>query len=121
MHEFVSGEIYWLEVGYQDNPSESKTRPAIIVDIDDDELLILVAATSVPPHNTPKYFDRYKIPILNWRKAGLPKPTWAQGFRLLTLTKIDMQSAVKEEDYIGRMDEVDFNYLVNELERIHNS
>ena len=121
MHVFVLGEIYWLKIGYQDNPSELKTSPVIIVNIDDDELLILVAATSIPPHDPPKYFDRYKIPILNWRRAGLPKPTWAQGLRLLTLTKAEMQSAVKKEDYIGCMDEVDFNNLINQLERIHNS
>lgn len=70
------GEIYWIGVGYEDSPGESKVRPAIIVSEEDDALLILVATTSVPPHDPPKYHDQFKIPILNWRKAGLLKPSW---------------------------------------------
>jgi len=82
MH-LLLGEIYWLNVGYQDSPTESKIRPVVIIGIEDDELLLLVATTSVPSKDPPKHFDKYKIPILNWRKAGLLKPSWVQGLRLI--------------------------------------
>ena len=65
MYEFSLGEIYWIEVGYEDSPEESKVRPAIIVSAEDGALLILVATMSVPPHDPPKYHDQFKIPILN--------------------------------------------------------
>jgi len=118
MH-LLLGEIYWLNVGYQDSPTESKIRPVIIIGIEDDELLLLVATTSVPPKDPPKHFDKYKIPILNWRKAGLLKPSWVQGLRLINLTKTQMQILVNDDNYIGCMNEIDFNHLVSELEKLH--
>ncbi|MCO1604736.1 type II toxin-antitoxin system PemK/MazF family toxin [Desulfosporosinus nitroreducens] len=120
MYEFTLGEIFWFEVGYEDIPNESKIRPAVIVDEDDNELLILVATTSVPPHDPPKYFDQFKIPVLNWRKVGLSKPSWVQSLKLIHLTRTQLRDLVKEDDFIGRMSELDFNYLVGEIERIHN-
>ena len=119
MYEFTLGEVFWLDVGYQDNPGASKVRPAIIVAEKVDYLFVLVATTSVPPHDPPKYFDQFKIPILNWRRSGLLKPSCVQGLRLIDLTREQLRALVKEEDFIGRMNEQDFNYLVGELERIH--
>ncbi|GAB6174415.1 hypothetical protein JCM15765_38930 [Paradesulfitobacterium aromaticivorans] len=120
MYEFAVGEIFWLDVGYQDLPGESKVRPTIIVDEDEQDLLLLVATTSVPPDDPPKYFDQFKIPILNWRKSGLPKPSWVQGLRLIHLTRRQLRAVIRNEDFIGRMYELDFNYLVSQIERIHN-
>ena len=88
MYEFLLGEIYWLDVGYQDIPAESKTRPVIIIiGIENNELLLLVSTTSAPPSDPPKHYNQFKIPILNWRKAGLLKPSWVQGLRLINLSK----------------------------------
>lgn len=120
MYEFRLGEIYWIEVGYEDFPEESKVRPAIIVGEEDRALLILVATTSVPPNDPPKYFDQFKIPVLNWRKAGLLKPSWVQSLNLIRLTRDQLSNLVKEDDFIGRMSELDFNYLIGEIERVHN-
>lgn len=120
MHRFDPGEIFWLAVDYEDVPDAFKIRPAIIVGEKDDNCLILVSTTSIPPNDPPKHFDQYKIPILNWRRAGLPKPSWGLGFRLIELTIAELKSIVKNEDFIGRMHELDFNYLVGEIERIHS-
>ena len=119
MYNYTLGEIFWLDIGYQDIPGESKIRPAIIVDVVDNDLLMLVSTTSVPPNDPRKYFDQFKIPILNWRRSGLQKPSWVQGLKLIHLTRKQLQALVKEEDFIGRMNEQDFNYLVSEIERIH--
>jgi len=120
MYEFTLGDIFWFEVGFVDIPNESKIRPAVIVYEEDNELLILVATTSIPPHDPPKYFDQFKIPVLNWRKVGLSKPSWVQSLKLIHLTRTQLRDLVKEDDFIGRMSELDFNYLVGEIERIHN-
>lgn len=121
MYDFSLGEIYWIGVGYEDSPGESKVRPAIIVSEEDDALLILVATTSVPPHDPPNYHDQFKIPILNWRKAGLLKPSWVQGYRLIPLLKSDLSRLVSSDDFIGKMPELDFNFLTTELERMQNN
>ncbi|MDA8228464.1 MAG: type II toxin-antitoxin system PemK/MazF family toxin [Desulfitobacterium hafniense] len=121
MYDFSLGEIYWIEVGYEYSTEESKVRPAIIVSEEDGALLILVTTKSVPPHDPPKYYDQFKIPILNWRKAGLLKPSWAQGSKLIRLMKEDLSKLVKRDDFIGRMPELDFNFLVAEIERIQNN
>lgn len=120
MYEFSLGEIFWIEVGYEDFPEESKIRPAIIVGEEDRALLILVATTSVPPNDPPKYFDQFKIPVLNWRKAGLLKPSWVQSLKLIRLKRDQLSNLVKEDDFIGRLSELDFNYLIGEIERLHN-
>lgn len=86
---------------------------------EDNELLILVATTSVSPHDPPKYFDQFKMPILKWRKVGLLKPSWVQSLKLIHLTRTQLRDLVKEAEF-GRMSELDFNYLVSEIERIHN-
>jgi mRNA interferase MazF len=120
MYKFGLGDIYWIEVGYEGSPEESKIRPAVIVGEEFRALLILVATTSVPPNDPPKYFDQFKIPILNWRKAGLLKPSWVLSLNLIRLTKGQLSKLVKEDDFIGRMSNLDFNYLINEIERLHN-
>nr|WP_282433078.1 hypothetical protein [Desulfosporosinus meridiei] len=111
--------MFWSDVNYEDIPGESKTRPVIIVGKQDDELLILVSTTSQAPDKSPKYFDRYKIPIPNWRKSGLAKPSWGLGFKLLKVTREDFKTTIKDKDFIGKMHEWDLKYLVHQIELIH--
>ena len=113
------GEIFWSDVKYEDVPGESKIRPVIIVDELDDDLLILVSTTSQSPEDPPKYYDQYKIPIPNWRKSGLPKPSWGLGFKLLDITKRDFKKIIKDKDFIGKLYPQDFQYLVHQIELIH--
>ncbi|MDR3599804.1 MAG: hypothetical protein P4L49_04875 [Desulfosporosinus sp.] len=83
--------------------------------------MILVSTTSQSPNEPPKYFDRYKIPIPNWRKAGLTKPSWGLGFKLLKVTREDFKTTIKDKDFIGKMHEWDFQYLVHQIELTHES
>lgn len=85
------------------------------------KLLILVTTTSLSPNDPPKYHDRYKIPIPNWRKSGLTKPSWGLGLRLLEVAKEDFRKVIKDKDFIGNMYELDFQYLVHQVELIHGS
>jgi mRNA interferase MazF len=114
------GETFYLEVEYEDSPNEAKRRPAIIIDKKEDSLFILVSTTSQSPSDPPSYFDQFKIPILNWRNIGLSKPSWGLGYRLIELTENEFKSVVKRTDYIGHMSERDLQYLIAEIELIHN-
>ena len=116
---FNVGDIFWLDVEFEDEPDTSKRRPVIIVAGNADELLILVSTTSQPPSNPPSFYDQFKIPILKWRNNGFTKPSWVKGLLLLRYSNKYLKSVVKPDDYITTMDESSFNYLVNELELIH--
>lgn len=116
---FNVGDIFWLNVTFEDDPDSSKRRPAIIVGGTADELFILVSTTSQPPSDPPSYYDQFKIPILNWRNNGFTKPSWVKGLFLLRYSNVYLMSEVKPDDYIMKMEENSFNYLVNELELIH--
>jgi len=117
---FEIGEVYWLEVEYEDIPNESKRRPAIIIDKKEDRLFILVSTTSQSRKDPPSYFDQFKIPIYNWRKIGLPQASWGLGYRLIELTDEELKSVVTKTDYIGRMSEIDLNNLITKIENMHN-
>ncbi|MDD4049189.1 MAG: type II toxin-antitoxin system PemK/MazF family toxin [Clostridia bacterium] len=117
---FEIGEIFWLEVSYEDIPNESKVRPAIIIGKSKDNSFILVSTTSQAPSEPPSHFDQYKIPIYNWRRLGFPKSSWALGYRLIELDEKKLKSIIKKDDYIGYMDEIDLQCLNEGIKRIHN-
>jgi len=116
---FDLGEIFWLEVEYEDDPNEFKRRPAIIVGKIENSLFILVSTTSQSPNDPPSYYDQFKIPIYNWRKYGFLKPSWGLGYRLIRLTDKELKSVVKREDFLGRMNEIDLRNLIEKIKRIH--
>lgn len=117
---FEIGEVYWLEVEYEDIPNESKRRPAIIIDKKEDRLFILVSTTSQSPKDPPSYFDQFKIQIYNWRKIGLPQASWGLGYRLIELTDEELKSVVTKTDYIGRLNETDLHDIIAKIDNMHN-
>ncbi|WP_088188311.1 hypothetical protein [Desulfosporosinus sp. FKA] len=119
MHCFGLGDIFYFDIGFDDMPGESKKRPAIIMIQEGDKFFILVSTTTVPPHDPPKYFDQFKIPILNWRKSGLLRPSWGLGYKLIQVTRQELMHQVKREDILGVMPQADFDFLLSEIERIH--
>ncbi len=117
---FYIGEVFWLEVEYEDTPDESKRRPAIIVGKREDSLFILVSTTTQSPKDPPSHFDQFKIPIHNWRRIGLPQASWGLGYRLIEVTENELKSVVAKTDIIGYLSENDLQYLITQIERIHN-
>jgi len=81
--------------------------------------LILVSTTTQSPSEPPSYFDQFKISIYNWRKYGLSKPSWALGLRLIEFTEDELISVIKNEDYIGHLNEIDLQHLISKIEQIH--
>jgi mRNA interferase MazF len=116
---FNTGDIFWLDVEFEDDPESSKRRPALIIGSTADELIILVSTTSQPPSDPPSFYDQFKIPILNWRSNGFTKPSWVKGLILLSYSNEYLMQKINPSDYISKMDENSFNYIVNELELIH--
>lgn len=115
------GDIFYLEIAYEDDPSQSKKRPVIIIDESEDGIFLLVSTTSKPRNNTLTFHDRYKIPILNWQKSGLKKPSWCKAKRLFAIPKSVIETTVKKSDYIGKLTPGDLEFIIKEIERLHQS
>jgi mRNA interferase MazF len=114
MGNYELGEIYYIDKAYEDDPNQSKLRPAIIVDIDEEngKLYTLVATTSKGRKDPPKYYDQFKYPIYNWRKAGLTEPSWCLCYTPLELPKEALL------DYVGTMDNADYDRLLDFLDSL---
>ncbi len=115
------GDIFYFDVAYTDDPSKSSNRPVLIIDELEDDMLLLISTTTKGRKYPISGYDRYKIPIQNWRKTGLDRPSWCRGKILIRLHKDEIDSLVKISDYIGRMHPEDFNIIIEELEKIHSN
>jgi mRNA interferase MazF len=73
MGNYGLGDIYYINKAFDDDPANSKIRPAIIVDIDEENgvFYTFIATTTKGKKNPPLYFDEFKYPILNWRRSLL--------------------------------------------------
>ncbi|MCM3616661.1 type II toxin-antitoxin system PemK/MazF family toxin [Sutcliffiella horikoshii] len=114
MGNYELGQIYYINKEYDDDPEQSKRRPAIIVDIDEEnnKVYTLVATTSKGKKNPETYHDQFKHPIYNWRRAGLTEPSWA-----LCLTQLELhQSALLE--YVGELEDQDYDRLLDFMDSL---
>lgn len=111
------GDIFYFDVVYTDNPSQTSNRSVIIIDELDNDFLLLVSTTTKGRKYPIKGYDRYKIPVPNWRKSGFHSPSWCRGKYLIKLSKSDAYTLVKKDDFIGRLHPDDFNFLIDELEK----
>jgi hypothetical protein len=103
------GDIYSVFFKYEDR-SGGKTRPVLIVDVENDIALgVAIKITSKGPKNPPTPHDAYRIPIKHWKEAGLNKESWArcEKFKAFPL------SAFKEERKIGEMHSDDFDSILS--------
>ncbi|MEL7658597.1 MAG: hypothetical protein AAGU75_22120, partial [Bacillota bacterium] len=76
-------EIYRVRIFFEDDPTQFKTRPILIIDVDSDsELFTITEITSSMPKNPPTYHDRYKEPIINWRRSGLNEPSYVKTHKI---------------------------------------
>lgn len=115
------GDLFYYDVAYEDDPSQYKNRPVLLLDKDENEVLMLISTTTKGRGNLFKYHDYYKIPIPDWRKAGLREASWCRGKVLISAPKEEVEANLSSEDYIGRIQPSDFNFILKELEKIHSS
>jgi mRNA interferase MazF len=104
MTAFRAGEVVAVEFPFTDMQGR-KRRPGVVLARDTNDLL-LARITTHPPR------DSFDIPLADWFKIGLPKPSTA---RLLKLVTID---AGLVHHSIGVLSSADRNALADSAERL---
>lgn len=94
MRDINIGDIYEVDVAFTDIPHRSKVRPVMIIGIED-EYITIVIITTKGPNNPPKFFDRFRLPVVDWSYANLDKPSY---FRVNKIKNIEYEALYK---YIG--------------------
>lgn len=85
-------DIYWAEVPYEDDPTQTKLRPAIIAR----DKIVTVLVIRVTSHSA-RDDDPYDYEIQEWKAAGLKEPSTVR------VSKIVQILPEKICDYIGRL------------------
>lgn len=94
-------DVIWVDYPYEDDPSRSKIRPAIIIDKDDDSLeVVVVKVTSQQPR------DKYDYEIIDWIKASLKKKSVARA------SKIEVVGESSIKGIIGKLEDNDYCEIV---------
>lgn len=82
MLNYSIGEVYDLVVEFQEGDGRRKTRPVVIIDIDEGEPVVLLVAplTGAAPKETEPigYYEQFKIPVDDWQEVPLKKETWVK-------------------------------------------
>ena len=77
------GDVYYIDFPYDDNPEQSKKRPAVVI-------LAVVPeqdSISVLKITTQEHHGKYNVPILDLKSAGLNRNSYVQCNRLETVSK----------------------------------
>ncbi|AVB12165.1 type II toxin-antitoxin system PemK/MazF family toxin [Bacillus subtilis] len=107
------GDIYLVEVAFEDDPSKSKERPVVVIDVDEQDNITVLAIseiTSQGPKNPPKYFDQFKTPINKWKQAGLDKMSYVKANKV----NIIEEQALKK--HLGSMEFEDLYRAIKKIE-----
>lgn len=101
-------ELRWAKVAFEDNPTESKWRPVLIVE-DRYYLIYALKVTSHPPRE--KFWGEYEIK--RWRDAGLTEASTIRISQFLELAPEDIG------EKIGDLHTVDILTVENYIERLY--
>lgn len=105
-------QIYRTIVEYVGGQGE-KERPVIIVAVNESEYVAItlkITKTGVDPEKN-RPWDKYKVPVYNWRRAGLMHPSYVECSRVI---EIDGDALV---EYVGEAHQSDFKRIINEFKR----
>lgn len=105
------GEVYWVEMQYEDDPSSSEYRPVAIIgkDGEKDQILILVMEFTKQGPQYPYHFHQtLKVPIIKWQEAGLDALSYGKPNR----TSVINAKSLLEKDYIGELDTSDLENIM---------
>lgn len=104
-------DVHLAKVYYKGQEGEAKRRPVLIIDDSEDHLLTIAEITSVEPYNPPKKHDAFKVEILDWKSAGLDKPSWVKCYK----TNVHRVSKDRLIKFVGEVDDLT---MLNVLEKI---
>lgn len=96
--------VWWARVSFEDDPTESKVRPVVIID----GRAFVCTALKV---TSQKRNDRFHVELIQWRKAGLGKPSWVEIGKTVKLSEDSFG------DMIGTLDNEDILRIVRGLSR----
>ncbi|PKM50702.1 MAG: PemK family transcriptional regulator [Firmicutes bacterium HGW-Firmicutes-7] len=96
------GEVWFVEFPYEDDLTQFKPRPCIVLDIEKLEVLS-IKVTSQDAR------DDYDVPIFKWRESHLDKPSFARVSKTILLKK---ESFLKK---LGDIHRDDFNNIVRKF------
>lgn len=102
-------EIWWANVIFEDDLSQIKRRPVIIID-DRISIVLAIKITSHEPRS--RFSGEYRL--VHWEAAGLRKESTARCAKLLRLEGSDFVSK------IGRLHPVDIAAIQTIISQIHN-
>jgi mRNA interferase MazF len=104
------GEIYWVDMQYEDDPTSSEYRPVAIIGEDEENLLVLVIElTSQGPKSPYGFYQTLRVPIIHWKSAGLDNFSYGKVNRASVIES----SALRSQDYIGELDPSDLDNLMH--------
>lgn len=63
-------DVYWAEMPFEEDPSQTKLRPVIIAK----DGIVYVLTLRVTSHE-PREYDAYDYPLKEWKSANLNKPS----------------------------------------------
>ncbi len=75
-------EVWYAQFPYEEDPSITKNRPVIILNVETLECL----SVKVTSHDV-RDSDEFDTPIVHWEEAGLKRPSVARISKTMNLTK----------------------------------
>ena len=93
------GEVWAVDFPFEDDPTQSKVRPCVIMDVDKLEVLSIKVTTH-------EQRDDYDIPIFKWKEANLIEPSYA---------RVSKSMAIPKESFIskyGMLNDTDFKNII---------
>lgn len=108
------GDIYSVRIFYDDNPSQYKTRPVLVVNLDKELNLYTIAEiTRTGPKTPPTYFDQFKEPIFYWRRAGLNSPSYVKTHKI---HRVPEDKLLK---YCGELESIELIRILNRIVEVN--
>lgn len=108
-------EIYRVKIYFEDDPSQFKIRPILIIDVDSDSgLFTITEITSSKPKVPPTYHDQYKEPIINWRRAGLTEPSYVKTHKIY---RIEQDKLL---EFVGEVPGIDFDRILDRIIEVNS-
>lgn len=94
--------VWTAKVAFEDDPSISKVRPVVVIDGN----AFVCTALKV---TSQRKNDRYHVELVQWRAAGLDKPSWVEVGKTVQLNENSFG------EMIGRLDHEDILRIVKRL------
>ena len=95
-------EVWFAEFPFQEDETQSKDRPVIVLDVDDEKCSVLsLKVTSTPP------YSEFEIELFDWQKIPLHHKSTADVSSARLILKKDFRRK------LGRLSENDWQNVIN--------